>query len=230
MIETRHLGVLSYRECLEVQHEVHREVLLSPGRGVILTVEHPPVITLGKHANPANLLWSREWLRVQSIDLCETDRGGEVTAHEPGQIVVYPILRLSDFQLSPKKYVALLEDAVISTLAALGIASTTDLEHPGVWVGTDKVCAIGVRIKDRVSMHGIALNVTNALEVFRLIVPCGLAERGVTSVAQQIPAWSLNIEDVRQMLVASLVERLQLRHVERRELVLGNQHDKVQNP
>lgn len=213
MIESRHLGVMSYRDCLEVQYQTHRSVLEAPGRGVILTVEHPSVITLGKHANPANLLWSSEWLRAHSIDLCETDRGGEVTAHEPGQLVMYPILRLSDFLLSPKRYVALLEEAVIATLADLGISSSVDLERPGVWVGVEKICAVGVRIKDRVSMHGVALNVLNSLDVFKLIVPCGLLGRGVTSVARQGSSSGLCLDDVRHKLVSALITRLEDRKV-----------------
>jgi lipoate-protein ligase B len=204
---------MSYKDCLEVQYQVHREIVETAQPGVILSVEHLPVITLGKHANQANLLWSREWLNAQSIDLCETDRGGEVTAHEPGQLVVYPILRLSDFQLSPRKYVALLEDVVISTLLNLGISSAVDPERPGVWVGSDKICAIGVRIKDRVSMHGIALNISNSLRIFDLIVPCGLVGRGVTSMARLSPNQPPELVAVRDALVSSLVARLEQRRV-----------------
>lgn len=213
MIEARHLGVMSYRDCLEVQYQTHRYVLEAPGRGVILTVEHPSVITLGKHANPANLLWSSEWLRAHSIDLCETDRGGEVTAHEPGQLVMYPILRLADFFLSPKKYVALLEEVVIGLLADLGISSSVDSERPGVWVGVEKICAVGVRIKDRVSMHGIALNVLNSLDIFNLIVPCGLQGRGVTSIARQVLSSGIYLDEIREKLVSALIIRLEERQV-----------------
>ncbi len=213
MIEARHLGVMSYKDCLEVQHQTHRYVLEAPGRGVILTVEHPSVITLGKHANPANLLWSSEWLRAHSIDLCETDRGGEVTAHEPGQLVMYPILRLADFLLSPKRYVALLEEVVIALLADLGITSSVDSERPGVWVGGEKICALGVRIKDRVSMHGIALNILNSLDIFNLIVPCGLQGRGVTSIARQSLSSGICPDEIREKLVSALIIRLKERRV-----------------
>jgi lipoate-protein ligase B len=126
---------------------------------------------------------------------------------------MYPILRLADFLLSPKRYVALLEEVVIALLADLGITSSVDSERPGVWVGGEKICALGVRIKDRVSMHGIALNILNSLDIFNLIVPCGLQGRGVTSIARQSLSSAICPDEIREKLVSALIIRLKERRV-----------------
>src|SRR5690606_6881098 len=112
----------------------------------------------------------------------KTERGGQITAHEPGQLVLYPILPLAQWGISARRYVNTLEQAVIQLLADYGVEARRDTEHPGVWVEANKICALGIRIKQRVSMHGLALNVTNALDIFSSIVPCGIHGRGVTSL------------------------------------------------
>ena len=210
MIRHLDVGLIAYSPCLELQHKVHAEVLSESRLGVIMTAEHEPVITLGKHADHTYLLSGRDWLAANGIDLVQTDRGGEVTAHEPGQLVVYPILRLADFHLSPRKYVALLEEAIIQLLIGYGISGHLDPEHPGVWVGTNKICAVGVRIKDRVSMHGIALNITNAMKIFQMIVPCGIVDRGVTSIERELSCSAPRLDEVRRQLVAILQQKLSL--------------------
>lgn len=177
-------GLMDYARCWELQQRLHAQVVAGEAPGYVILVEHPPVLTFGKHADKKHLLFAPQFFAAKGVQLVDTDRGGEVTAHEPGQLVVYPILRLADFGLAPKKYVALLEDAVIRTLAGYGITAATDAENPGVWVGRDKVCAVGVRIKDRATLHGIALNVANDLALFQQIVPCGIQGRGVTSLAR----------------------------------------------
>jgi lipoate-protein ligase B len=120
---------------------------------------------------------------------------------------------LSDFLLSPKRYVALLEEVVMAILADLGVSSSVDPERPGVWVGAEKICAVGVRIKDRVSMHGIALNIQNSLDIFKLIVPCGLQGRGVTSIARQGISPALSLDDIREQLVTALITGLEAKQV-----------------
>ena len=210
MIRHFDVGPMAYSACLELQHKVHAEVLGESRLGVILTVEHESVITLGKNADHSYLLSGRDGLAANGIDLVQTDRGGEVTAHEPGQLVVYPILRLADFHLSPRKYVALLEEAVVELLVGYGIVGHLDPEHPGVWVGTNKICAIGVRIKDRVSMHGIALNITNPMKIFQMIVPCGIVGRGVTSIGRELSGLSPRLDEVQRELVSILLQKLSL--------------------
>lgn len=177
---------MDYRRCWELQQRLHARVVRDPGEAFIVTVEHPPVLTFGRHADKRFLLFGEKQLRAEGIDLVDTDRGGEVTAHVPGQLVVYPVLGIEAFRLTPRKYVHLLEQAVIDVLAELGVVAARDPDHPGVWVGTEKICALGVRIQRRVSLHGLALNVSNGLDLFRRIVPCGIQGRGVTSVTRTL--------------------------------------------
>ena len=182
-IEHRHLGVLSYSKALTMQKELHQKVVASGGYGVILTLQHPRVLTLGNRAQREFIIKDAGYLLEHNIQVEETDRGGEVTAHDLGQLVVYPILSQRLFSLSPKKYVHLMEESVISLLEDYGISAHRDKEHPGVWVAQGKICAIGVRIKQRVSMHGLALNICNDVGLFETIVPCGIKDRSVTSMS-----------------------------------------------
>lgn len=209
-------GLMDYERCLALQMELHKAQVEGTGGPYLILVEHPPVLTFGKNADRAHLLCAASALREQGVTIVDTDRGGEVTAHEPGQLVAYPILRLSDFGLTPRSYVCLLEKAVIRTLDLLGVAGTTDPEHPGVWVGREKICALGVRIKQRVTLHGLALNVTNSLALFRKIVPCGIAGRGVTSLALQLET-SPTVDAVASLLAGELARGLG------RELATGPQ-------
>lgn len=182
------IGNLAYRDAWRRQEAVHAEVLAGAEAAVLL-VEHPPVITFGRRAadSAGHLVASRESLNDQGIDVVESDRGGDVTFHGPGQLVAYPIVRLADHRLSVGAYVKTLEHAVIATLAAIGIDAFLDPAAIGIWTNQSssipaKICALGVRIKRGVSMHGVALNVTTDLNYFKLIDPCGLGGRPVTSV------------------------------------------------
>ncbi len=177
-------GVMEYGAAWELQSRLHSRSVLDGQNAYLMIVEHPPVITLGKNASERFLLSGETWLKRIGVGLYRSDRGGEATAHNPGQMVAYPIIPLPAFGLGARAYVQRLEQAVIDTLAGAGVPAGTDPVHPGVWVGNDKVCAVGTRIKDRVTMHGIALNVDNDLSIFNLIVPCGITGRGVTSFAQ----------------------------------------------
>jgi lipoate-protein ligase B len=206
----RHLGQIAYNEALNLQHDVHAKVKSGELEAVILSLEHPKTLTLGKHATRDNLLLAPEQLESQGVVLCQTDRGGEVTAHNPGQLVIYPILPIASLGLSPRRYVDILCTSVIETLSQYGIESRQDEQFPGVWVGNQKICAIGVRISSRVSMHGLALNVNNALDLFTVIIPCGIRQRGVTSM-QQVLSAPMDFQTVRETLVGSLAKNLGLK-------------------
>ncbi len=179
----------------------------SPRRGEerLFVVEHPPVITFGRRgALDGRLLASADQLAQLGVEVVQTDRGGDVTFHGPGQIVAYPIVRLNDHGLSVGAYVHGLEQVVVGTLADVGIPAETDRCAIGIWArGGDavpgKVCAIGVRVRRGVSMHGLALNVTTDLSFFDLIVPCGLAGRPVTSIERLIGVRP-DVEQVRARL------------------------------
>ena len=196
------LGLLGYAEALAVQLDYHQRVV-DGGEPVFLLVEHPPVLTLGKHADPQNMLFDEATLKASGIEVVLTDRGGEVTAHVPGQLVVYPIIPVSRLGLTPKRYVHLLEDAVIGYLKSYDLVADRDPEHPGVWIGQNKICALGIRIKSRVSMHGLALNVNNDFQLFSKIIPCGIRTRGVTSMQLEL-GQEVAMSDVRTGIVRRL--------------------------
>jgi lipoyl(octanoyl) transferase len=198
------LGLLPYRDAWAVQERAHEEVLAG-GEERIFLVEHPPVITYGRRPGvDRNLVASPESLAALGVEIVQSDRGGDITFHGPGQLVAYPILRLADHGFSVGKYVHTLEAAAIATLAELGIPATADPSAVGVWVnraGTPaKICAIGVRIRRGVSLHGIALNVNTDLSFFNLIVPCGLPGRPVTSLKQLMGERAPDFTRVKQLV------------------------------
>jgi lipoyl(octanoyl) transferase len=182
----------------------------------ILLVEHPPVITFGRRAGvERHMLASDEQLRSLRVEVVQSDRGGDITFHGPGQLVAYPIVRLNSHGLSVGGYVRALEQAAIAALAELGIPAQRDACMVGVWVGDGKgantlakICAIGVRIRRGVSLHGLALNVTTDLSYFNLIVPCGLHCRPVTSILQLLGSRAPSIELVKHVLSSRLSSSL----------------------
>lgn len=202
------LGLMPYLAALSAQEKTLERVA-SGDVGEILCVEHPPVITLGRHADTRHVLLSDEELKQRGIEVVRTDRGGEATCHNPGQMVIYPILPLGLLGIGVREYVDMLEQAVIDTLAELGVIAARDAQYPGVWIGSNKICAIGIRIKRRVSMHGIALNVSNDLGLFQTIVPCGIQQRGVTTLAHLGVTRAL--DETRQLFLAKISKRLETR-------------------
>lgn len=224
VIRTRDLGRMGYREAYAEQIRTLERVLAARAEataayaGEILLVEHDPVITVTPRAARAgHLLASVEVLARLGVTLEETDRGGDITYHGPGQLVAYPILDLNALNLGLHDYVRLLEEAMIRTLAAFGIAGLREPGATGVWVdraepgasGTSqsaKIGAIGVRVRRWVAMHGLALNVTPNLEHFNLIVPCGLLGRPVTSMARLLADTCPGMDVVRARLGAILID------------------------
>jgi lipoate-protein ligase B len=199
------LGVMDYREAWKTQERALERVAQGAAE-MLLLVEHPPVITMGRRAGQEA---HADVLSRAGVEVVRSDRGGDVTFHGPGQLVAYPIIRLNDHGMSVGAYVHRLEDVVIATLAQLGVAARKDREAIGIWVdeATDgnpsvaaKICALGVRIRRGVSMHGIALNVSTDLSAFALIIPCGLAGRGVTSLAKVLGANAPNMAAVKAEL------------------------------
>lgn len=212
------LGRLAYEPAYQLQCDHVQEVLAAreagtPEVGRVLLVEHDPVVTIGRRPGAAkHLTASPELLARSGVAVAETDRGGDITYHGPGQLVVYPIIDLNVVNLGLHDYMRLLEAAVIETAGHFGVRARRDAGATGVWVGEGpaaaKVCAMGVRVRRWVTMHGLALNVTTNLEHFGLIVPCGLAGRPVTSLERLLGGACPPIARVKEELVASLRRRL----------------------
>ena len=162
-----------------------KEAADSPDRAVsdsLFLVEHPPVITIGRSGDRRNVLVAEDELRVRGIELIETDRGGDVTYHGPGQLVAYPILNLNMHRRDIGWYLRSLEEVILRTLLDLGIEGRTIRGYTGVWVGDEKVAAIGVAVRRWITFHGMALNTNPDLDHFALIRPCGIPDKGVTSI------------------------------------------------
>jgi lipoyl(octanoyl) transferase len=187
-IEVRRLGTVDYQSALDLQHELveQRKQGLIPDQ--LLLLEHPPVITLGVRTrnDRSHVLESEASLAAKGVALFETGRGGDVTYHGPGQLVGYPILDLKPDRCDVHRYVRDLEDVLIRTAGEFGITARRIQGLTGIWVGPDqqpeKLAAIGVRISRWVTSHGFALNVNTNLSHFGLIVPCGISDKGVTSI------------------------------------------------
>lgn len=153
------------------------------GQHRLFTLEHDPVITMGRRAAPTDLLLPEEQLRARGIELVVSDRGGEVTYHGPGQLVLYAVVDTRALRIGPSDLVRALAGSVSAYLATLGISAPYDTAHPGLWTEQGKLAAVGMRISRGVSMHGAALNLTTSLDAFSLFVPCGMPGASATSVA-----------------------------------------------
>jgi lipoate-protein ligase B len=187
---------MPYDQALRLQEQVREQVADGRAADTLLLLEHDPVITLGRSADPANILAAPEELHRKGIPVLRTSRGGDVTFHGPGQVVGYPVFRL---RRGVRAHVKAMVDGILAILGALGIAGEWRESHPGVWVGGDKICAIGVHVRRRVAIHGFALNVETDLAAFHAIVPCGLRQGGVTSVAKLLET-DLDLETIAKNL------------------------------
>ena len=209
------LGQKSYSESLKIQEGYFNAIIelkrlnrkketSIPTDNYLLWVEHPPVFTLGKSGKMEHLLLNRQTLVNKGIEFYKTNRGGDITFHGPGQLVVYPILDLDNFFTDIHKYLRYLEEAVIGTLKEYGLKTKRSPGETGVWldVGTPfarKICAMGVRASRWVTMHGLALNLNIDLGYFDHIVPCGIKGKGVTSLAKELGK-EIDVELVKQKL------------------------------
>ncbi len=199
------LGRVPYKEAWDLQESFRTQRIEGRIPDTLLLLEHPPVITLGRRASEGDILLDFEKLRSLGVEVIRIDRGGEVTYHGPGQLVGYLIFHLSVTQGSVKRFVYLLEEALILTLSHWGIEAHRHPAHRGVWVGTEKIAALGLSVSHQVTTHGFALNVSPDLTAFRWIVPCGIKEAGVTSMERLLKR-PVKIEEVKLIVLQELIE------------------------
>ena len=193
------LGLIEYRKAYRLQKELLRKRFEGQIPDVLLLLEHPPTITIGKSGRLENVLASPALLAEKGIPVFFMDRGGDVTYHGPGQLVGYPIIDLRNRGRDLHRYVRDLEEIIIKTLGSFFIRATMDGNPAGVWVQNEEIAAIGIAVKRWVSMHGFALNVNTDLEPFSLINPCGFPDRRATSMSNIL---SQNVS------MAAVIERL----------------------
>lgn len=189
-------GITDYRPIWQLQKELFDSLVNKKRNSIeiknefLILTQHNPVITIGFHGNENNLLLSEDSLRIKRIDCIRIERGGDVTCHEPGQLVAYPIIDMEKYHLGVKDYVMILEETVIRLLEHFGIKGERIDGATGVWIGKGtaserKICAMGIKCRNFITMHGIALNVNNNLSTFSMINPCGFIDKGVTSIKKE---------------------------------------------
>lgn len=202
------LGRVEYVDGLELQRQFQAARKADAVGDALLLLEHPPVLTLGRGADGSNILRSRAELERLGVGVFETDRGGDVTYHGPGQLVGYPLLHLEPGRQDVRRYVRSIEEVIVRTLADFSITATRIEKWPGVWVeqsrlgGPRKICALGVHLSRWYTRHGFALNVEPNLNHFELIVPCGISEAGVTSIAKELPGGAPSLAEVEERVIA----------------------------
>lgn len=186
-MEIKYLKLFAYADALNLMENLHSEVASTQNhKGFMLVLQHPPTVTMGKRELLEDMKVPPEELKYKGIAYHKIDRGGSVTIHEPGQIVIYPIININFYHHTVRSFVAALEQAMIETCMHYDICAARDEINPGVWVERNKIGAVGIRVKNKVTKHGLAFNVVNSLETFSFIIPCGLKERGVTNLTNLI--------------------------------------------
>lgn len=209
-LEVRRLGVMPYADALALQRALVDERRADQVPDLLLLLQHPPVITLGVKGDGgrSHVVADAERLSALGIEIAETGRGGDVTYHGPGQIVGYPILDLRPDRCDVHRYVRDLEEVMIRVCGEYGVAAGRIEGLTGAWVGDEKIGAIGVRVSRWITSHGFAFNVETDLRHFELIVPCGIAGRGVTSLRQAVQR-DVGVAEVEDALVRRFCERFE---------------------
>lgn len=196
------LGARDFKEVWDIQKALHEKRVNGHIDDTVLLVEHPPVITMGKSGKKNNLLISREALRKKNISYYEIERGGDITFHGPGQLVGYPVFNVKRGFAGIRPFIQKLQDVIGRTLSRFSIESETKEKFIGVWTKYGKICSIGIAVKQWVSYHGFALNVNNDLSYFSLIVPCGIQNVTMTSMAA-IMKHDVMLGDVKEVIIES---------------------------
>jgi lipoate-protein ligase B len=186
-----------YGDMLRLQETISRARRLQIVPDTLLILEHHPCITIGRKGGFDHILVSDNMLRERGIRVYETDRGGDITYHGPGQIVCYPIIDLSNYDRDVHVYAEKMEEMLIQSLFSFGIVAGRKEKYPGIWVGSEKIGAIGIGIRQWVTMHGVSLNICPDMHHFSLIVPCGISTLGVTSM-EKILGYRMEIREVRR--------------------------------
>ncbi len=199
------LGFADYKDVWDLQKETHLKKQQGSADDILYTVEHNNVYTLGKTGSRNHILINDEEMKAKGISYYEIDRGGDITYHGPGQLVAYPILDLNNYYKDTHRYLRDLEQTVILTLKELGIEAHREEEFTGVWVGEEKICAIGIKVSRWITMHGIAFNINTDLSYFDKIIPCGIFHKGVTSI-EKITGKKADMAEIKKMYVNNFLK------------------------
>ena len=196
-LQVQDLGLCSYKEVWDLQKNIHADRIAGKDQDTLLLVEHTPVYTFGKNADENHLLQHYP----ENVPIFHIERGGDITFHGPGQLVGYPILDLNNYKKSISWYMRSLEEVIIDTLDIYGLVAIRKDGLTGVWIGDEKIAALGVRISRWVTMHGFALNVNTDLNYYDGIIPCGILEYGVTSMEKLLDC-KISMDDIKNNLIS----------------------------
>lgn len=199
------LGFIDYKETWDLQQEIHSKRVSGEVEDFLFLLEHPNTYTLGKTAHRENLKGSKDYLRENQISVYDIDRGGDITYHGPGQIVGYPIIDLNNWFKDTHKYLRALEEVIIKTCSEYSLNCERNSKHTGVWLGDKKIAAIGIKVSRWVTMHGFAFNVNTDLNLFNGIIPCGIQDKSVTSLKQELNR-EIDIQEVKVKLLKNFTE------------------------
>lgn len=194
------LGILPYVEAEALQRQAFERVR-GGGPATLFLLEHTPVITFGRHGGRENLPFAPEWFHSRGVDVAQSERGGNITCHFPGQLVAYPVMRVDGRPGGLKGYFYDLEETALRTLCLLGIAATRRPGFPGLWVGGRKICSVGIAVKRWIAFHGLSLNVGRDLALFEMISPCGLGV-AATSVHRELDCEDVGMDEVKSLFLA----------------------------
>ena len=216
------LDLIGYEEAWKLQHEILQLRKENSITDVFLLLEHPHTYTLGKTADKKNLTGSKEYLEANNISVFEIDRGGDITYHGPGQVIGYPIISLNEWQNDTHKYLRALEEVIILTCKEYGLDTGRNPKYTGVWIENRKIAAIGIKISNWISMHGFAFNVNTDLLFYNGIIPCGITDKEVTSLAKELGK-KISLEEVKEKLLRNFIEVFRYENIDelrREEFIL----------
>lgn len=195
------LGHMEYEPCLNLQREILEDAVAKRRTSTLILVEHAPILTLGANFHEENLLFPVSEYERRGIQVLGTDRGGDVTFHGPGQLVAYPIFELEPFGKDLHRWLRAMEEVVIGALGHWELEATRNPVNTGVWIGNRKICAMGIKVRRWVSMHGLALNCDINLGPYDLFVPCGIrGDYGVTSISREVGR-TVGVEEAKPVLI-----------------------------
>lgn len=206
-------GISDYSTLWDVQKQILSARVKGLIPDVLLTTEHTHVYTIGKTSDPNHLVAPRDFLRKKNIDVVATDRGGGITYHGPGQLVVYPIISLENYGRDIHQYLRMLEQSIINMLGVFGIEARQDSDYTGVWVRENKIASIGIKVSHWVTMHGAAINIATNLSYFEGIIACGIFHKGLTSMSEVL-ARNVSVREVKDVFVKTFSDVFQLQFTE----------------
>ena len=202
--------MMEYSEGYELQKKLHSQMLKNPDINLLLILQHPHVYTLGRRANENHILINKQKLDELKIQTHISSRGGEITYHGPGQLVIYPLININQLQISPIEYIRILEDIIIDTLSEVNITAERKSECPGgVWANQKKIAAIGIRISRGITLHGFSLNISTDLSYFNHIIPCGNPTETYTSLSEILDT-DIPVAKIKNIIIKQISKKLNL--------------------